>query len=392
MRLSNTQISMIRGDIRANGVELRDLEDDILDHICTTIEMEGDDDTPFEKFYEIVKARVCPNGYKELQEETILLITQKYTNMKKFMNTSGIIGSIMLVIGSLLKVLQLPGAGIVLGVGTLTIILLYLPIMLILALQQTDTTVGKIRNISGYIGANLIVAGIFLQIMHYADNRILILGLVLFLLVFVPLFLFTSGKEAILKIQPITISVVLLAIVSSLFAFSNKNPSRAFYNSLEIVSSDIEQSYELRYETLKEIRKENDNLAASSDAVLSYIDGLKHEITETIGFNSIDEVYEAKKATSFSKKLDENLTTNSSNYEYNALTLYQYLSAFLNTLNNETPGLKTYIDISSGAEDWSKQQFYQKPIFSSYSQLASLQLEIVLLELESRSKTESSSQ
>jgi hypothetical protein len=382
--LTSTQVAMIRGDIRASGVELRDLEDDLLDHICTTLEIESDSQTSFDLLYEEVKARVCPNGYKELHDETIVLITQKYNSMKKFMNTTGIIGSASLLGGSLFKLMQFPGAGIMLGVGTLIILLGYLPLMLILALQQTDTSIGKLRNISGYIGANLIVAGIFLQVMHWADNRVLMAGLAIFILLFVPLYLKAAGKDAIMKIQPATLSVLLIAIVSSLFAFSIKRPSHTFYDSLAIITNDTQSSYELKYARLLKMRSGSSELSSSSDASLAYIEGLKEQLVLATGFDNPEDVFHYKRATSFSSQYDE--IFNSTTSEYNGRQLHAHLNSFLSTLKNESNGIVSYIDPGNDASEWVNQHFNRRPFYSSYSQLIQLQLEIVLLELEVLSK------
>ena len=378
--LSETQISMIRGDIRANGIELRDLEDDLLDHICTTIETEFDVSLPFEKLYEKVKARVCPNGYKELQQETNLLIAQKFYKMKKFMNTSGIIGSLSLLAGSTFKILQYPGAGVMLGLGTLIVLLAYLPLMLIMALQQTDTGLGKLRNISGYIGANLIVAGIFLQIMHYADNRIFLAGLGIFLFLFIPLYLKASGKDALMKIQPATFSVLLIAIASSLFAFSIKMPSHAFYQGLAQVTTDTEESYELKYDRLLKLRGERNSLSGATDASLAQIEGLKNRLVKTTGFKTIDDVFHYKRATTFSEELDNIFKSREG--EFNGAQLHANLTTFFSKLQEQKPELKSYIAPGADPDRWLSEHFYRRPLYSSYGQLTNMQLELVTLELE----------
>lgn len=40
--LTDLQVELIRGDIRQNGIEMTDLEDDLLDHICFALEEELD--------------------------------------------------------------------------------------------------------------------------------------------------------------------------------------------------------------------------------------------------------------------------------------------------------------------------------------------------------------
>ena len=105
------------------------------------------------------------------------------------MNVFGILGSVILLAGSILKALHLFGAGILLSSGTLLLVGGYLPILLVISLKQTDTAMGRIRNISGYIGANLIIVSIVFQILHYPwGKEMMVLGLIIFLLLFIPLF------------------------------------------------------------------------------------------------------------------------------------------------------------------------------------------------------------
>lgn len=113
--LNDEQVTYILKDIRRNGIESEELQLDLLDHICCVIETEMLPDNNFEEFYRSVLPRFFKRELRELQEETILLLTFKnYYAMKKVMISSGAFSAFTFLIGALFKVMHWPGAGIIL--------------------------------------------------------------------------------------------------------------------------------------------------------------------------------------------------------------------------------------------------------------------------------------
>ncbi|MDH5476140.1 MAG: hypothetical protein OEX22_10645 [Cyclobacteriaceae bacterium] len=381
--LSQLQIELIRGDIRQNGVELVDLEEDLLDHICCTIEEQLDGTMSFEELYQSAKKKVFPNGYREIQEATNYLITQKYNNMKKTMNVLGIAGSALFLIGSIMKTLHLAGSNELLALGTASLVLGYLPLMLVLSLQQTDLVLGKLRNMSGYLGATAIVLGVFLQILHFSGGKLFFLvGVALFLLVFVPLFIKSVGKESMMKIQPTTLSVLLIAMVSALFAFNNKQPSTAYINSLLAVNNSIEASYTLKKERLVKMVNAQSELAKTTEETLAYIDKLKYYIVTTVDNKSTDGKLKSYNVTLFNDVTNDILIDNSTSHSYNGKALQQHVEKVINILKKENSGLKTILLAKGGDKSWTETHFKNKTLYGIYTTLSSFQLEIVSLEME----------
>jgi len=370
-QLSALQIDLIRGDIRQNGVELKDLEEDLLDHICCTIEAEGLGNKPFEQVYESVKKQICPDGYREIQEITAELITQKYNNMKRTMNTLGIIGSSILLIGSILKHLHLAPANEALALGGLTIILGYLPLLLILSLRQTDMTLGKFRNISGYVGANMIVIGVVFQVLHYPYGKELLLaGVLIFLLLFVPLFFRSVGKEALASVHPATLTVIVLAVASSFFAFSMRQPSNAYVQSLIAINNNIEESFDQKYSRAGEISSE------AQDAI-KYIDNLKQHLLNSVEPKN-DELFRGN-IFRFNESQKEIIL--GSSHDYNGQILQSKLSAYVDKIQTQKPGINTILEKTKNY-DWLNSNFSHGPLYSIYTKLSNYQLEIVSLEME----------
>lgn len=75
--ISNEQIDFIYADLEASGIDLEDLKDNLLDHICCIIENEYDESVTFNEFYDNVKISFFKNGFDEIQKETIDLLTFK---------------------------------------------------------------------------------------------------------------------------------------------------------------------------------------------------------------------------------------------------------------------------------------------------------------------------
>src|ERR1700752_4525564 len=89
-RLSEEQIEFIRTDIKARGIEMESLQDDLLDHVCCIIEERLEENGDFEKFYSSVIKTFYKTELKEIETETIDLLTNKnYDAMKKVMIMSG---------------------------------------------------------------------------------------------------------------------------------------------------------------------------------------------------------------------------------------------------------------------------------------------------------------
>ena len=68
MTLSPLQVNLIKGDLRQNGVELAELHDDLLDHICCLLEQANDKNRSFEEVYEETRNSFFPDGFKSIQE------------------------------------------------------------------------------------------------------------------------------------------------------------------------------------------------------------------------------------------------------------------------------------------------------------------------------------
>lgn len=85
-RVSDEQIEFILNDIKQRGVEMEDLQLNLLDHICCILEQELKEEKDFETTYQKVIKQFFKHELWEIEEETILLLKYKnYYKMKRFL-------------------------------------------------------------------------------------------------------------------------------------------------------------------------------------------------------------------------------------------------------------------------------------------------------------------
>lgn len=127
MELTAGQINFIRKDIRQRGLNFDELADSLLDHICCA--MENGPETGFEDAYQRALAGFGEDGLREVEQQTILLITlQKETIMKKTMYVLAYIAVILSTTGLLFKLQHWPGAAVMLTLGIALLNFGFLPL------------------------------------------------------------------------------------------------------------------------------------------------------------------------------------------------------------------------------------------------------------------------
>src|SRR3954470_12284725 len=104
--ITDQQVEYILNDIRRNGVEMEDLQLNLLDHVCCIIEQNLEKDGDFEGFYHKAIQQFYKRDLREIEEETINLLTFKnFYKMKKIMIVSGVFSVGAFVIGSVFKMM-----------------------------------------------------------------------------------------------------------------------------------------------------------------------------------------------------------------------------------------------------------------------------------------------
>lgn len=209
--LSDEEIDFVSADIRARGIGLNSLHENILDHVCCLLEEEMQLGQDFHAHYETVITRFYREALWEIEEETYLLITFKnYRTMKKVTTISGIFSAIVLNIGIIFKYMHWPGAAVCILLGILSMAFVFLPLVLIMRNRDTTSTREKIVNSLGFVLAITLSLHVLFKVMHWPGANILINVTGLLLAGFIPLFFFNGYKNE--STRPNTIIVTLLIL------------------------------------------------------------------------------------------------------------------------------------------------------------------------------------
>lgn len=226
--VSDEQLDFILNDIAAHGIATEDLQDNLLDHICCIVENEMNTGDDFYEFYERILPRFFTDELREIQEETDKLLTFKdYYAMKNTLVKSGLVSTGLTLLGVLFKIMHWPGASIMLVLGVAIFGLLFIPLLIVLKFKDEEKPIDK-WVLSIGLGLGMITSiGVLFKVMHWPFANILILSsLSLFILVFVPTYFITKVRRAELRFNTTVNSVLMMAcgcLLFSLFGMGNSN-------------------------------------------------------------------------------------------------------------------------------------------------------------------------
>lgn len=222
--LSEKQIDFILNDIKIRGVEMEDLQLNLLDHICCIIECELEQEGDFEDFYHKTIPKFFKKELKEIEAETQLLLTFKnYYAMKKTMNAVGIIASISIVLGAIFKFQHWAGASVLLLCGVVLISFIFLPLMFTLKFRELTEKRDRTLLILACIISILLVVATEFKIMSWPGGAQLMTASILSLLfLFVPIYLFTGLRNPATKVNTLINSILIIAGSGLLMSLSLK--------------------------------------------------------------------------------------------------------------------------------------------------------------------------
>ena len=346
--LSEQQIEYILNDIRRNGVEMEDLQLNLLDHICCIIEKnlkEGDD---FEDFYRKTVKQFCKHELWEIEEETIILLTIKnYYVMKKSMIISGTISVAALLFGSFFKIMHWPGSNVMLLLGIVTLSFVFLPLLFLLKAKEPTTTQSKaVIGVGTLLGILLCISTLF-KVMHWPGSGILwITTSAISIFVFIPFYFFTGIRKAETKANTIVTSIMLVGGTGLLFTLTSLKPIRtaeffnfaanqdlvATRNYLTIQNND---RYNLLLNDSIEGRKDMKELKQRTNDLYKKIEKIKLDLV-----NDIEERNDVE--IDYTKLFTPNIT----NYDNPSVILFNNLgepSAAITSMKNDLNSFNAFI-------------------------------------------------
>ena len=125
-------VDRIMYEIDGSTIRRKELKDDLVDHFCCLVEMDMKKGVGFDEAYQRAYKQTCPNGFDEIQRETVVLLNYKLLMlMKRATFISGFLFSAMFVAGGVMKALHLQGAAMLLILGTFGMLGIFMPLLVI---------------------------------------------------------------------------------------------------------------------------------------------------------------------------------------------------------------------------------------------------------------------
>lgn len=199
--LSDEHTSKIKEEIDKSSITIESLKDDLLDHFCCFVEEEMKWGISFQEAYLKATKQICPNGFDEIQKETIFLLnSKKIIIMKKALYFIGLGSAMSMSLGFLFGILHMPGGDELTIYGLFVFALLFLPMLAIFQYKNIFSKIisEKLKVIFGFGSAILIAISILLKMQSLSDvgNILLITGILLFTFGHLPFLFFRMYKKS----------------------------------------------------------------------------------------------------------------------------------------------------------------------------------------------------
>jgi hypothetical protein len=212
-RLSDEHIDFIESDLRHRGIRTEDLQNNLLDHICCSIENELEESGDFHSFYALLIRRFYHSSLSELEEETQALLTFKhYYLMKMTLLISGTLSAAFFVLGIIFKFQHFPGAAMLLVSGVFLLSFVFLPLLFLLKFRQYES--GKDRlliTIAGIAAFCMSLAPIFKSMHWRGANMLAVTSLVALVFIYLPIFFVRGIRRPESRFSTITTSILIVA-------------------------------------------------------------------------------------------------------------------------------------------------------------------------------------
>ncbi|MFT5819877.1 MAG: hypothetical protein ACI8ZM_001102 [Crocinitomix sp.] len=237
-KISENEVDFILDDITKRGIVTEDVRDNIVDHVCCIIENELKIGEDFFKFYGNTIARFFRKELREIEDETRDLLTFKYYYaMKRTLKITGLLSAALIVFGGLFKLQHWPGAGVLLVLGLILFSLVFVPLNIILKYQDDKEKKNRIIMIIGFLTTIIGTLGVLFKVMHWPMADILFYGsFITFFVIFIPIYFFTKFKNPDTKFNAIIHTTFMIAGCGMLLMLFSMGASQNIHDS--VVSMD----------------------------------------------------------------------------------------------------------------------------------------------------------
>jgi len=273
--LNEQQVALISAYIKQYGIAQNELHDDLLDHVCTSIENQMDEGKSFEAAFEQTIKLFGPGGLKQVQQQTFELLTEMNENMKKVAFSFGLTSTILLLAGTIFKLMHWPGAAVLIVLGAGSLAFVYLPLLLWHKLKESPSD-ESLMHISGFVGLTLTTIGVLFKIMHWPGASVTLMsGMGILAALYVPLFYFKKYKTSANKSITLSTGLVAMTCLILVFGLMSVRSSSEMNRGLALVSDQLASS-NANFQNLDELY----NQADESDKLVSLRKRVSQIVTE----------------------------------------------------------------------------------------------------------------
>ena len=398
VELTELQIELIDAYIKENGVAQNELQEDLLDHLCTSIETQLQQGKSFEEAFQHTINLFGPGGLKQVQTETFELLTEMNATMKKVTFGFGLTSTFLLLAGTIFKLMHWPGANVMFMLGAVILALIYLPLILRHKLKESPNN-EALLHISGFVGLAFTTVGSLFKIMHWPGASILLMvGLGTLAFIYVPIYFYKKYQVSANK--PITFSASLVAMTCLIlvFALTRVNNSVGYDSGITQIDEQLRNSTKLASNNQALYSLLADNVQAQevqtvANETVEYLESVKATIVATVDQIPIEQarnkrLFYVKNATDFrtpTELLFNSTESNPSNINQMVAQLNKFETAMMQVYPDDIRAqIATTFPIDTDASfdvdgeqwEWGKYSFYKIPVIGVISNLSKLQSEI----------------
>lgn len=198
--LSDNNIEFITQIINESKIGSTEMKEDLIDHFCCAIEEEMNKGLSFENSYDKAYQNICPDGFDEIQRETVYLLTfKKIKAMKRLLYISGYLIAIGITTTLFLKACNFPYGGITFLLTSAILIFLFVPSLFINLYKRelAKSISNKLIYTFGFIGVELLIVFALFRMNHWQwSTTIFLTSIVILNFAFFPFLFFKMYRKS----------------------------------------------------------------------------------------------------------------------------------------------------------------------------------------------------
>lgn len=199
--LTDQNIEFITHVINSSKIESFEMREDLIDHFCCAVEEEMNKGLSFEQSYDKAYQNICPDGFDEIQQETVYLLTFKNLKaMKRLMYLSGYLALIGITTTLFLRLSEVRYGGIAFLLTAAILIFIFLPslFMNLYKRELTKSVSEKLKYLFGFIGVELLLVFAIFRMNHWPwSTSIFLAAIVIMNFAFFPFLFFKMYRKSV---------------------------------------------------------------------------------------------------------------------------------------------------------------------------------------------------